>query len=74
MTAHRYSLAVVLRQVRGARSSLARAQVRYARNIDVKWRALLIGRALRDAEKQLCLAIRDALARRRGECAKGRAA
>lgn len=70
----RYSLKQALAATRGAISSTARADIRYAKRFDVRTRLLIAMRALQDAEMQLRFAIRDALAARRAKSATRRAA
>jgi hypothetical protein len=57
----RYSLASAIARTRGARTSTGLAGVRYHRDADVSMRVELALRLLNAAERQLRLAVRDAL-------------
>lgn len=63
MSRDRWSVSNVLRQTRGAIGSLEHAAIRYRRDPDVALRLqVFVLRALREAERQLRFALRDARA------------
>jgi hypothetical protein len=59
----RWSLKNVLRLTRGALNATARAGIKYRKDAEVDFRLVLVRRSLREAEKQLRFALRDAIAK-----------
>jgi hypothetical protein len=74
MTARRFSIKQALAATRGARSSVAKARVRYGNRFELDARLRLALHFVNQAEKQLRFAMRDALARRERKRAQRKAA